>query len=160
MLLPSKIIVHCSATEDGPSKSWDAIRRYHVEDRGWNDIGYHYGIEIVDGDIMVYRGRPWWEKGAHCRAAGRNHDSIGVCVVGKFDDEPPSSEIYNATLKTLKILCAVFQIKPDRVYGHSEFELGKTCPGRKWDMSKLRRDLHADMRDAEEQQGMKIGETS
>lgn len=158
MLLPTKIILHCSATEDTEAKSWDAIRRYHMAERGWADIGYHYGIEVVGSDIMVYRGRPWWEKGAHCRADGRNHDSLGVCVVGKFDDEPPNPEIYNATLKVLRTICGLLWIDPDDVYGHREFESSKTCPGRAWDLDLLREDLRRVTPPADERAGAKIGE--
>ena len=158
MLYPNKIVLHCSATKDTPAKSWEAIRRYHMEEKGWNDIGYHYGIEIVGNDIMVYRGRPWWIKGSHCVADGRNHDSLGVCVVGKFDDEPPSHEIYTATLGVLRVLCGVFWIDPSDVYGHREFEDMKTCPGKRWDLGLLRDDLRRVVPPAEEGAGAKIGE--
>lgn len=158
MLLPNKIILHCSATADTDSKSWEAIRRYHVEDKGWDDIGYHYGIENVGGDIMVFRGRPWWIKGAHCVAEGRNHDSLGLCVVGKYDDEPPAAEIYIATIDVLKILCAVFSIDPDQVYGHGEFEPLKTCPGRMWNMDDIRANLVELVPEVGSEQGIKIGE--
>ncbi len=141
MLLPTKIILHCSATRDTDAKSWEAIRKYHMNELGWDDIGYHYGLENVDGHIMCYRGRPWWDKGAHCKAEGRNHDSLGVCVVGKFDDEPPTPAVYRATLDVLKTLCAVFWIEAKNVYGHREFEDNKTCPGLQWDMDKTRLDL-------------------
>ena len=158
MLLPNKIVIHCSATEDTPAKSWEAIRRYHTEERGWSDIGYHYGIEMVDDDIMVYRGRPWWEKGAHCKAGGRNHDSLGICVVGKYDDEPPSPQIYTATLDVLKVLCMAFWIRATNVYGHREFEDMKTCPGLKWDLDALRNDLIGMVPSPDEKTGVKIGE--
>ncbi len=160
MLLPTKIILHCSATADTESKSWEAIRRYHVEENGWSDIGYHFGIENVGGDIMVYRGRPWWIKGAHCAAAGRNHDSLGVCVVGKYDNDPPSPEIYKAVIDVLKTLCAVFWIDTEKVYGHSEFEPMKTCPGVMWDMDRVRADLGELVPPTESTQGIKIGEMS
>ena len=138
LLIPKKIILHCSATEDTESKSWDAIRRYHIETNGWSDIGYHYGIERYLGNISYQRGRLPNVMGAHCRAAGRNRDSLGVCVVGKFDDRPPADDILIATYKLLSYLCFVFSIAPKDVYGHREFEDGKTCPGLKWDLDETR----------------------
>ena len=142
MLVPSKIILHCSATNDTDSLSWEAIRRYHVDRRGWKDIGYHYGIEYVDGGVHLLRGRPWFEKGAHCKAAGRNFDSLGVCTVGKFETPPPA-DIYQATVRVLSTLCYTFWVSPDDVYGHREFEKYKTCPGAGWDLDKLRADIRA-----------------
>ncbi len=78
-----EIIVHCSATRPG----WMAerplaeqvaeIRRWHVEEHGWRDIGYHW---IIGRDGTVAPGRPENVQGAHC--AGRNAHSIGVCLVG------------------------------------------------------------------------------
>ena len=40
-----KIIVHCTATPEGRNVSVDEIRRWHVKDNGWSDIGYHWIIE-------------------------------------------------------------------------------------------------------------------
>jgi len=43
----NKIIVHCSATREGQDISSDTIRRWHVDGRGWSDIGICYigGVE-------------------------------------------------------------------------------------------------------------------
>ena len=45
-----KIIVHCTATPEGRNVSVDEIRRWHVKDNGWSDIGYHWIIEL-DGSL-------------------------------------------------------------------------------------------------------------
>ena len=157
MLVPSKIVLHCSATEDSESKSWGAIKQYHTNVRGWLDIGYHYGIERVNGGIYLLRGRPYWKRGAHCKAENRNFDSLGVCVVGKFDDKPPESDVYQATLDVLKHLCFTFWVKPDDVYGHREFEKHKTCPGKMWDLDKLRDDLRRVVPELDIDAGLLIG---
>ena len=36
----NKIIVHCSATREGENIDVAEIRKWHVEGRGWSDIGY------------------------------------------------------------------------------------------------------------------------
>jgi hypothetical protein len=140
-MIPQYIIVHCSATKDSGTVSWGAIRNYHINDNGWTDIGYHFGVEDYGDEIILLRGRAPWTSGAHCRAAGRNRDSLGLCVVGDFDHEPPSEEKYAAVVAVLTSLCFMFNIPPDRVRGHSEFEPNKTCPGLMWDMVRTRTDI-------------------
>ena len=137
-MIPRYIILHCSATPDGQEFSWDAIKRYHVHNRGWTDIGYHYGVEYNAGNLVLLQGRKPWVMGAHCKAAKRNGDSLGVCVVGQFDDEPPSNEVFETAVRFLAQLCFVFRISPMNVRGHREYTDMKTCPGSKWDLTKTR----------------------
>ena len=78
-----QVIIHCTAT----NPSWysdksakdvvDEIRRWHVNERKWRDIGYHYCIHR-NGDIA--QGRPIAQSGAHTR--GMNRNSVGVALVG------------------------------------------------------------------------------
>ena len=68
----NEIIIHCSATREGQPVTVDDIRRFHVMQRGWRDIGYHY---VVTLDGMVHAGRPESQVGAHC--LGHNAHSIG-----------------------------------------------------------------------------------
>jgi N-acetylmuramoyl-L-alanine amidase len=148
-MIPKNIILHCSATEDSETPSWEAIRRFHTEIRGWRDIGYHYGLEDYEGELVILRGRKPFDMGAHCVAGGRNRDSLGVCVVGEYDTEAPSEERYLTTVALLTSLCFMFHIPPENVYGHREFESGKTCPGLMWDLDKLRKDITSGLLNAE-----------
>ena len=52
----NKIIVHCSATREGQDISVDTIRKWHVEGRGWSDIGYHFYIDINGKKRLIGRG--------------------------------------------------------------------------------------------------------
>jgi hypothetical protein len=79
---PDHIIIHCSATADSGTVSWTAIRRYHVEQLNWRDIGYHFGIERIGAYVEVMLGR-WPDRmGAHCSAKQMNQRSLGICCVG------------------------------------------------------------------------------
>ena len=136
------IIVHCSATPadwlaDYPlSDKISEIRRWHVEERGWADIGYHY---VIDRDGSLGTGRSVDRVGAHTK--GHNAHSIGVCLIGGFgsdandrfaDHYTPKQEY--ALLDLISQLKAEFGIKIVR--GHNSFEgVTKACPGfrvKKW----------------------------
>jgi len=140
------LILHCSDTEDGPEANWDAIRRYHMtaeEDGGpkggpWEDVAYHFGIELVGGEYVIRRGRPVQMVGSHCLAEGRNRDSIGVCVVGRFDTQAPSFRLQAVVAGLIATLCLIYGIAPERVKGHREFEHAKTCPGTAWPLEVTR----------------------
>lgn len=72
-----KIVVHSSASPEGVELSAGAIREMHKRDRGWNDIGYHYVIELSG---KVVPGRQESVPGAGVR--GHNAHSIHICYVG------------------------------------------------------------------------------
>lgn len=140
---PEFIILHCSDTNDSGTVSWNAIRRYHTLTLGWKDIGYHFGIEIIGTKLVILRGRAPLTEGAHCRYTGMNKNSLGVCVVGKFDDEPPDELTYDVTIDLLSKLSFLFAIPSINIYGHGEVDSRKTCPGKKWDMQMVRNDVHS-----------------
>ncbi len=139
-MIPTKIILHHSLTADGETVSWGAIRRYHRTVMGWRDIGYHYGIELVDRAPEILVGRMMNEYGAHCRGAGMNRRSLGVCFVGNFDDQPPAPAIWDAGLKLVGSLVDMFNISPKDVHGHCAFS-GKSCPGKRFDVERFREQL-------------------
>ena len=58
-----KIIVHCSATQEGKPISAATIDKWHKK-RGWRGIGYHY---VVGLDGMMEYGRPVEQAGAHVK---------------------------------------------------------------------------------------------
>ena len=121
----SEIIVHCSATPKGRDVDTAEIRRWHTEDNGWSDIGYHFVIEL-DGDIGV--GRPQEKSGAHCK--GKNSTSIGVCYVGGVAEngtaEDTRTDEQKVSLETL--LGLLKKSYPSAIiYGHRDFS-DKACP--------------------------------
>jgi N-acetylmuramoyl-L-alanine amidase len=120
-----KIIWHCSATKEGDAVSVETIRRWHVNDRGWSDIGYHFVIEL-DGSVKA--GRPLAKIGAHVQ--GHNTRSIGVCYVGGLDKsgkpkdtrtKAQKAALYDLTDKLMR------RFPVATVHGHNEFS-AKACP--------------------------------
>lgn len=145
----SRLIIHCSDTEDdGGHLDADNIRRYHTMPknqggRGWSDVGYHWLIERYKGEMLLVPGRHPNYKGAHCVAAGRNHDSLGICIVGDFDESPPEPEVWEAAVTWAALIATAHRIPAIRIHGHSEFERRKTCPGLAFNMDAFRRDVRA-----------------
>jgi len=137
-MIPQKIIVHHSLTKDSGTVSWGAIRRYHIEQRGWLDVGYHAGVELVENNNISYYetllGRAWDIPGAH--TAGQNNNSLGICFVGNFDiDTPPLAQL-QAGAKLIKYWMSIFRIPFKEIYPHRKFA-DKTCPGKQFDMNAL-----------------------
>jgi len=124
------IIVHHSLTKDNQTVNWDAIRKYHVETLRWADIGYHFGVEDVDGVLKIQFGRSIRQDGAH--TLGRNIDSLGVVLVGNYDIEPPSRKKIEKLSELILSLCLLFGINPVNIYPHSHYSVHKSCPGSKF----------------------------
>lgn len=119
-----EIIIHCTATK--PSVDWGVkeIRRCHINDKGWADIGYHYVIRL---NGFIERGRAEWRQGAHC--VGHNKHSIGVCYVGGLDQNGKPSDTRTpaqrrAMLTLLKELTQKYHCE---IHGHNEYS-SKACP--------------------------------
>lgn len=141
---PRYIILHHSATKDSGTVSWNAIRRYHINECKWGDIGYHFGIEYIEdkgdplGSYEILIGRTIDKAGAH--TTGKNSNSIGICFVGDFDLQPPPQSQWDAGLKLVRWLCQEFTISKALIYGHRDFA-NKTCPGIMFDVEKFKEDL-------------------
>ena len=163
-LKADSIIVHCSDTPDRKGVCWSAIRTYHTSwkidgtmihadaaadlrragvplQRPWSDIGYHFGVERVGAGFEILVGRMADVQGAHCRAGGMNRRSLGICFVGDFDLQSPPPGQWQLGIKLVAGLMRIHGIAAGRVFGHREFDPGKTCPGRRFDLDLFRRQL-------------------
>ena len=126
----NKIIIHHSFSPDNVHGiDWEGIRRYHLS-LGWDDIGYHYGVELIEGEYTVMRGRPDYIVGAHCK--GHNTSSLGICAVGNYDVYTPSIKMLEVIAK---LCCALIDKHPkiSAIEPHNKYST-KTCPGLNFDM--------------------------
>ena len=122
----NEIIIHCSDSPISMDIGVDTIREWHVKERGFSDVGYHYVIKL---DGTIEQGRSLDKMGAHCR--GRNRHSVGVCYIGgRVEDStdpkdtrtPEQRKSLESLVKGLKIVFNISEVSPHYKYST------KTCP--------------------------------
>lgn len=159
-----RVLIHYSWSKDHDTLDWPGIRKFHMSYRvdgvsvskqeylrridlgegkyfqkPWRDIGYNFGLELYNDTNEILIGRPLTEYGAHCKTGGMNRVAIGVCVIGKFDDTAPDARIYDVLAKRLLAPLTLYHHIPiSLIEPHSKYDTYKTCPGKLFDMKKLR----------------------
>ena len=119
-----RIILHCSATQEGKDFNAKDIDRWHRE-RGWSGIGYHYVIKL-DGTIEV--GRDINKIGSHCK--GYNKDSIGICYIGGLDKKgnPKDTRTIQQKASMSLLIERLRKRFPNaKLFGHCDLS-NKNCP--------------------------------
>lgn len=130
----SEIIVHCTATQPNwmkgkPTSAKVAeVRKWHVKDRGWKDIGYHF---LIDRDGTIADGRPLDQVGAHTQ--GHNTGSIGISLIGGHGSSANDTFDQNFTHEQNIALRALidrlkYENKITKISGHNQYA-AKACPG-------------------------------
>ena len=92
--IASHFIVHHSAGQTTSSDFAAVVRSYydfHTGTNGWDDIGYNW---LIDGNGVIYEGRGQGLQGAHFSCM--NENTIGICVIGNYENTNPTSEAINA----------------------------------------------------------------
>ena len=135
---PESIVIHHSTGKDRPMlPDAESVRNFHINVRGYRDVGYHYLVELVDGRPVVRFGRKPWDVGAHC--PGYNRSSLGVCIIGNFMGAEPSAPVLACAADLVTGLCVAHHIPANRVYGHREVSQRPTaCPGDKFPIERFR----------------------
>ena len=130
----TEIIVHCTATRADwwaskrTSEKVREIKRWHVQDRGWSDIGYHF---LIDRDGTIAKGRDITRDGAHVQ--GRNRGTIGISLFGGHGSAETDKFSQHFTPEqdtALRRLLAELQETYGKVpvTGHNQYA-AKACPG-------------------------------
>jgi hypothetical protein len=130
LLRPEGIVVHHSLTKDGQVVDWDAIKRYHMTAPEFmmDDIGYHGGVERINGKVTILTGRPINKMGGHTK--GKNN-MLGLCIVGNYDNNPPDDELLRSAATMVRAWLYMFpHLTVDDVFEHHTFATYKSCPGK------------------------------
>jgi hypothetical protein len=129
------IVIHHSLTKDGKTVDWDAIRKYHMTAPEFmmDDIGYHGGVERINGVVTTLTGRPINKEGGHTK--GKNN-MLGLCIVGNYDLAPPDDELLRAGALMVRAWMSMYPyLTINDVHMHRTFATYKSCPGNSfaWD---------------------------
>jgi N-acetylmuramoyl-L-alanine amidase len=138
------IVIHHTHTKKDSVKK---IREFHKKIKGWEDIGYHWVIgnkSNLTKDGKIYKARSEKFVGSHVYKHNKN--SIGIALIGNFDIEKPSKKQIEYLLKLIKQKIKKYNIKIKNILGHNEFKgVKKTCPGKNFNIEKLRKELKAQL---------------
>jgi hypothetical protein len=140
---PEVIVVHHTAASYSGStaKQVQKIFKYHSYTKKWGDIGYNY---VIGKNGMIFEGRYGGNGavGGHAYYNGTNFNegSIGIAIIGNYEDEKLSAEARDSLEKLIGWLAANNNIDinssirfhgknlDDSVIGHQD--IGDTdCPG-------------------------------
>ena len=139
------IVIHHSGSYAGNAREFD---RWHRE-LDWDGLGYHFVVDNGHGgpDGRVEVGYRWRQQltGAHCRESQGddnywNEHTIGICLVGNFEQHPPSTAQYESLVEILQFLQARYGIAANKIIGHNDVK-PTACPGRLFSWEELDRRL-------------------
>jgi len=115
-----QIVIHHSATKEGTPKGF---ANYHISERKWPGIGYHI---VIDKKGQIFLTNYLNVVSNHVQNA--NSRSVGICLVGSFDLEQPTTEQIIALKYAIRYVNdMVGKILP--IHKHNEF-FNKLCPGK------------------------------
>ncbi len=123
-----QIIIHHSATTSGTPASF---AKWHVHERGWPGIGYHY---VIQKDGTIYQTNDLDVVSYH--TSGQNTRSIGICLTGNYDKQtPPAIQLQQCA----QLITALDELLFNDliIFGHRDFST-KTCPGANIDLTYLK----------------------
>jgi N-acetyl-anhydromuramyl-L-alanine amidase AmpD len=116
------IVIHCADTPASMDIGVKEIRDWHMNERGWSDIGYHF---VIRRNGRVEAGRSLEYDGAH--VFGHNDDTLSICLVGGKGG-------FNFTMAQMGSLSGLIhrlttQFPTVReIIGHRDLDPGKECP--------------------------------
>ncbi len=115
------VFIHCSASDSESANSIKVIRGWHVDDKGWPDVGYHY---FIRKNGLIETGRDL--ELIPAAQVGFNEGSIAICLHGLM-----KSHFTEAQFDALREIAAEIEeaYGPGniRYRGHNEVS-DKDCP--------------------------------
>lgn len=137
----TRLTVHHTADRDpvhggSVSRMASQVRSYqgyHMNGRGWSDIGYHF---VIDPDGRIWEGRELRWQGAHAGNGPANRHNVGIALIGNFNRDRVTRAQKRALKSLVEWLVVRYHIRPSALHTHREIKarypgLSATqCPGR------------------------------
>jgi len=95
---------------DVPRMLW-LIQSYHMDTRGWDDIGYNFVIDKF-GRIWHAREGDIYEPISGAHVSGLNTESMGVSVLGTFSNVDPGQAVVDSLIRLLGWKLSLFGVDP------------------------------------------------
>ncbi len=139
------VVLHHSATNGGNANNFD---RYHREKKKWSHgLAYHFvignGNGSGDGEIEV--GERWKKQihGAHTANMDLNRISIGICLVGNFEeDNEPTGDQFKSLINLVTYFSKRYNIPESHIVKHCQvIQKGTACPGKNFPYKQLINEL-------------------
>jgi N-acetyl-anhydromuramyl-L-alanine amidase AmpD len=143
------LVVHHTATDAG---SVESIHEAHLKNKDkngnpWLGIGYHFvignGRGMADGTIEpTFRWRTQIQ-GAHAGSSNKDYNErgVGICLVGNFEETPPTAAQRRSVKLLVQTLKSEYNIPAANVVGHKDIRSSATeCPGKFFPMSEIAAD--------------------
>ncbi|NIY11074.1 MAG: hypothetical protein GWN02_23620, partial [Gemmatimonadetes bacterium] len=132
-----RMAIHHTVTpaDSDPAVRVRGIQNYHMDTRGWCDIGYHF---LVSLDGRMWEGRPLGQLGTH--VGGQNTGNVGISYIGCFQDSgcngwlpsTPPDAMLDAGATLVREISRIYgiAINSTNVKGHRDHAGASTsCPG-------------------------------
>lgn len=132
-----EVVIHHTATDSKATKI-RTIADYHVNpgnhicEDGCPGIAYHFMI-THKGDIYQVNDL----ESVSYQCGGCNSDTVGVCLIGNYDEETPSKKVLDAAVKAVKYI----NKKVGRslvISGHYHHK-NTSCPGDNTDLNYIQK---------------------
>lgn len=123
-----KITIHHTATPNNKNTKATArlrgIRYYHIKEKGWGDIAYHY---LISSEGEIYQGR----NSKYIGSSSTNYDldnNLLIALIGNFEVEKPTNKALLSLKRLIVSMLIEYGIKPDSIHTHKQ-QAETLCPG-------------------------------
>lgn len=136
------IVIHHTATDAGSVASIHRAHLQRVDAAGnpWRGIGYHFlignGNGMVDGKVEATFRWDDQSAGAHAGDVTYNEQGIGICLVGNFEEKPPTAAQLRAVEQLVATLRRDYRIPAKNVVGHGDVKSTR-CPGKLFPLDRV-----------------------
>lgn len=122
------VVHHSDGRAPGPdleAKVLQGIQSYHMDEKKWGDIAYHF---LIAPSGRVFEGRsPVWAGDSATRY--QLEGKLLICLLGSYDKAPPTDAALRALARFVRYQQREFDVPSSRVRGHRDYA-ETDCPGR------------------------------